>query len=107
MALLTAQSPVITGKAPTYAAPGTSNTIKYVNAPQFLIVKNTDGSPINVTVVVPGSKFGQANPDVVVAVPATTGERWIGPFDSEMAVDGVITVNISAVTGVTAALVQQ
>ncbi len=103
MALLNAQSPQITGTTPTYSAVNSSDTLKYTNAPKVLIVKNGGGGSINVTVVVPGSKYGQANPDVVVAVPAS-GERWIGPFAADMAVDGVITVNYSGTTSVTAAL---
>jgi hypothetical protein len=41
-------------------------------------VKNASGAPINVTLVVPGTvAYGQANPDPVVAVPATTGDVLI------------------------------
>ncbi len=104
MALLTAQSPVITGKTPSYGAVSSSDTLRYTNAPQFLIVKNASGGSINATVVVPGQTYGQNNPDVVVAVP-DGGERCIGPFSSAMAVEGLITVNFSGTTSVTAALV--
>lgn len=107
MALLTAQPVVITGTAPTYAAVNSTDTVQYRGQEQFLIVKNASGAPINVTLVVPGTKYGQAVADVVVAVPATTGERWIGPFQADMADgDGIITINYSATTTVTAALVQ-
>lgn len=103
MALLTAQAPAITGTAPSYTQVNSTDTVRFTNTPKVLIVKNGGGGSINVTVVVPGSTFGQANPDVVVAVPAA-GERWIGPLDSKMAVNGVITINYSGTTTVTAAL---
>lgn len=105
MALMTAQSPLHTGKQPTYGAANASDTVKWNNSAQFLIVKNGGGGSINVTVVVPGTKFGQNNPDIVVAVPAGE-ERWIGPFDQDMAdSDNLITVQYSGTTSVTSALV--
>jgi hypothetical protein len=103
MALLAAQSPRINGTNPTYTQVNSTDTVRFTNAPSVLIVKNGGGGSINVTVVVPGKRFEQDNPDVVVAVPAA-GERWIGPLDSAMAVDGIITVNYSGTTTVTAAL---
>lgn len=103
MALLTPQTPPITGATPTYSAVNSSDTIRWTNAPRMLHVKNGSGGSINVTVVVPGSRHGQANPDVVVAVGAGA-EKVISGFSSDMAVDGVITVNYSGTTTVTAAL---
>jgi len=103
MTLLTAQAPVITGIAPSFSAVTSSDTIRHTNAPKILHVKNGGGGSINVTVVVPGTKYGQQNPDVVVAVPAGA-ERLIAGFTGEMAVDGIITVNYSGTTTVTAAL---
>lgn len=107
MALIATQPVTITGTAPTYGAAAASATIKYTGGNSFLIVRNASGAPSVVTVVVPGSKHGQANPDVAVTVPATTGERWIGPFTNDMAdEDNLITVTISPITTVTVALVQ-
>lgn len=106
MALYAVQSPVITGTTPSYGAVALTDTIKYDSDDQFLIVKNASGASVNVTVVVPGTKHGQNNPDVVVAVGAA-GEKWIGPFTSDMKdADNIITVTFSAITSVTAALVQ-
>lgn len=73
-----------------------------------LHVRNGSGASINVTVVVPGNtKYGQANPDVVVAVPAGA-DRLIGPFPSDLAdpADGLVAITYSAVTTVTVAAVQ-
>lgn len=106
MALLNPQTPVITGTTPSYTAASASDTLKHTTDHSFLVVKNGGGSPDNVTVVVPGSKYGQATPDVTVAVPAA-GERWIGPFKDDMVdpTSHVITVTHSFLTSVTQALV--
>jgi hypothetical protein len=108
MALLAAQSPTATGLTPTYSLVSASDTVRYVNNRMFLLCKNTSGSANTVTVVVPGSTYGQANPDIAVTVPATTGEKWIGPLDRGM-VDtstGLITITNSApATGVSVAVV--
>lgn len=107
MALLNAQSPVITGATPTYSAASASDTLKHTTDHSFLIVRNAGGSPDTVTVVVPGTKYGQPVADVTVTVPATTGERWIGPFKDDMVdpTSKVITVTHSFTTSVTVALV--
>lgn len=107
MATFTAQYPTITGTAPTYSAVTATDKVHFVSDSSFLIVKNTSASPCTVTVVVPGSKYGQAIPDVPVTVPITTGERWIGPFKSDMCdTQGDISITFSPTTSVTAALVQ-
>lgn len=107
MALLNPQSPVITGTTPNYSLVTASDTIKFTGGKMFLIVRNTSGAPNVTTVVVPGSKYGQAVPDVAVSVPATNGERWIGPLANDMkGAQNLITVTNSApAAGVTCALV--
>lgn len=107
MALLSVQQVAITGTTPSYGAVSASDTL--VPDPRaFLIVKNAGGTSDNATVVVPGSTYGQANPDVVTAVPITTGERWIGPMVPELAdpTTGLITVTHSFTTSVTCAYVR-
>jgi len=93
MALLAVQQVGITGTTPSYAAVSASDTI-VPDDRAFLIVKNANAGADTCTVVVPGSTFGQANPDVAVNVPATTGERWIGPMVASLAdpATGLITV---------------
>lgn len=107
MALLAIQQVGITGTTPSYGAVAASDTI-VPDGRAFLIVKNAGGSIDNCVVVTPGSTFGQANPDVTVSVPATTGERWIGPMVPELAdpTTGQITVTHSFTTSVTCALVR-
>lgn len=107
MALLTTQQVGITGTTPTYGAVAASDTV-VPDDRTFLIVKNAGGSADSCVVVVPGSTYGQANPDVSVNVPATTGERWIGPLNGSLAdpTTGLITVTHSFTTSVTCALVR-
>ncbi|MEO5665513.1 MAG: hypothetical protein ABIR39_19785 [Nocardioides sp.] len=107
MALLTPQQVGITGTTPTYGAVAASDTVTPDDR-TFLIVKNAGGSPDTCTVVIPGSYLGQAIPDVAVTVPATNGERWIGPLNAA-AVDpttGLVTITHSFTTSVTCALVR-
>jgi hypothetical protein len=107
VALLSAQQAVITGTTPSYVAVAASDTI-VPDDRAFLIVKNASGSADTCTVVIPGSTYGQARPDVAITVPATTGERWIGPFTPDMAdpVTGFVTVTHSQTASVTCALVR-
>lgn len=107
MALLAIQQVGITGTTPSYGPVAASDTI-VPDGRAFLIVKNGNASPDSCVVVTPGSTFGQANPDVTVSVPATTGERWIGPMVPELAdpTTGLITVTHSVTTTVTCALVR-
>lgn len=97
MALLAAQTPTATGLNPTYATATASDSVRYVNNRMFLLCKNTSGSSNTVTVVVPGDRYGQPNPDVSVVM-ATATERWIGPLDRGMVdpATGLITVTNSA-----------
>lgn len=103
MALLTSQAPNITGSAITYAAVTSSDTVVPGNN-IYLHVRTTSNAN-NVTVVVPGSAYGQARPDVVVAM-GTSTDRIIGPLGADLAdpTTGLVTVTHSATSGVTQAL---
>lgn len=70
-------------------------------------VTNGSGSSINVTLVVPGSQYGQERPDVVQAVAAGVTRRF-GPMTADLAdpTDGQIDIICSAVTTVTVAAVR-
>lgn len=109
MALLTAQAIARTGLATAYATPTVADTFPN-DGNTFLHVKNTNGSPRDVTVsskAVPG--IGLAAADLVVTVAATTGDVMIGPFPPAAfndPVTGLVSVAYSATAGVTAAVVQ-
>jgi hypothetical protein len=108
MALLATQQIQITGPAITLtAAAGGGDTVSPSDR-TFLWVKNASGSPITVTVVVPGVYFGQNLPDSGVSVPATTGERMIGPLDQRLAdpTTQVVGITYSGVTSLTVAAVR-
>lgn len=105
MAVLTAQPIAVTGTKPTFSsAAGGGDTFR----PQkglVLAVTNGDASAKTVTLVRPGTTFGQANPDVARSVPA--GETWYLAVPREfVGTDGYISVTYSAVTSVTVALLK-
>lgn len=107
MTLLVAQQIPITGITVTLSAAGASDTV----APDeraFWRVKNASGGNITATVVVPGTTFGQANPDVAITVVATTGDQLIGPLVPALAdpATGLITLTTSAQTSITSAIVK-
>jgi hypothetical protein len=112
LASYAADAVAITGLAATYHAAASTDKLQQNDGRVVLIVKNTSGSPINCTVddgnsqtPVGASAF---NPDVVVSVPATTGERWIGPLPPSRFNDanGDVNLAFSATSGVTWAAVR-
>lgn len=103
MATLTTHSIAISGTDPAYAAASAGGDAVQPHARAHLHVKNGDASSKTVTIAVPGTtRYGQAEPDVAVVVPAG-GERVIGPLDYGLAdpTDGLVHVTYSAVTSVT------
>lgn len=112
MAALTTFALVDAGTAPSLGAVSASDTAEVGNGKNtFYVVKNASGSPVTVTIVVPGNTtYGELAPDKVISVPATTGEKWI-PLrkeyaDAAVAGVGRCTITTSAQTSVTAAVVQ-
>lgn len=108
MATLTSQKIVRTGLAPTYAAAAAGLSDKFTPGPQtFLHVKNTNGATRTVSVATVGAPI----PDLTktfaaVSLPATTGDKMIGPFPPEhfQGSDGLATITWSVDTGVTVAV---
>lgn len=103
MALLTYQAPKLSGTAVTYAAASAGGDTMGRTTSGVLRVKNGSAGVVTVTIVTPGNtQYGQADPDIPVAV-AAGAEVAIGPFPDGLAVDGVISVTYSTVTSVTVA----
>jgi hypothetical protein len=102
MALVVPQAPNIQGTAITYATPTTSETFSPGNNVYYHV--KTVGTGITTTVVVPGSTYGQANPDVAISI-GTNTDRIIGPLVSALAdpTTGLVTITHSVTTAVTAA----
>lgn len=110
MALLTAQVMARTGLAPAYGAVAASDTITpIVGSLLFLHVKNANAAADTVTIVDGGrTPAGSAASNPTVTVPASTGDRMIGPLPATLAdpTTGLITVQHSVTASVTCALVQ-
>jgi hypothetical protein len=107
LALLSTQQVTRQGLAPAYTAVAASDT--FTPGPNtFLHVKNVGGSPDTVTLVTPGSVITDVPiGDPTVSVPATTGDRMIGPIPGGIFADpttGLVTVSHSFTTSVTVAV---
>lgn len=106
MPLLTQQVISRSGLSPTYSAAVSSTTVTTGDR-SFLHVKNTNGSSMTVTLTATAQVDGQAVSDLVVTVPATTGDKMIGPISTKLfasASDGVsAAVTYSSTTNVTVA----
>ena len=110
MATLTVQNVNRVGLAPTYAA-ATGGGDKFAPTDRtWLHVKNASAGAITVTIVTPGTALPDVGiADVAVSVPATTGERLIGPFPYEFfanPADGLADITYSGVTSLTVAAVK-
>lgn len=105
MATLSYQQATVAGTAHTTQAAGASGDKVAPNDRGFVFVKNGSASPITVTVADPGeTKYGQANPDIPVAV-AAGATKLIGPLRSDLAAeeDGLVALTYSDNTDVTVA----
>jgi hypothetical protein len=107
MALLTPQQVAVTGTKLTYtAADSGGDTIASPGggSTTVLKVKNGDASAKTVTLVRPGSSYGQANPDVSKSIPAGEEHEFVVPAAFADPADGLVHVSYSAVTSVTVAV---
>lgn len=105
MALLSPQQVKATGTTVTYSTPTTTDTA-VPDDRAFWHVK-IGATATNVTLVVPGSAYGQDRPDVVLSG-LTSTERMIGPLVPDLAdpATGLVGLNVSQTTGVTTALIR-
>lgn len=97
MALLNPQQVGIPGAAvPAFNTCTATDTV-VPDERSFLEWRNTSGTINNVVVVVPGSEYGQARPDVSFSVAATTGTYRFGPMVADLAdpTTGLISVTHS------------
>ena len=107
MALLTTYSMADAGTAPTFVAAASSDTVTYA-ASVFVVYRNTNASTRTVTITVPGNtSYGQALPDPILTLGATTGELWI-PLRAlyQDSATGLVTFTLSATTNVTVSVVR-
>lgn len=106
MATLTTQSISRAGVGPTYVTPAGGGDACEVGDDIFLQVKNTSGSAVTVTLAIPSSASTYPNvvyTNTTVSVPATTGDRMIGPISAlyKDPTTGLCTITTSAQTNVT------
>jgi len=107
MATLATQVITPTGLAPTFAAAAGGGDKVTPGDSRFVEIKNVGGSPCVVTIDDPNSVTPVGaqsfNPDLSVSVPATTGDRMIGPLGARFAnqADGLVAITYSQVTSVT------
>lgn len=102
MALLTPQQIDIDGLTPAFAAASAGGDTVRPEDLSYIEVINGDTTGTVVTVVVPGSTYGQANPDVAITVAPTGGRQKIGPFPQAIAdTDGLVDLTYSKVTSLT------
>lgn len=103
MALLTRQQVVLAGTAITYSPAAAGGDTINPGDRSELRVKNGSGGAITVTIVVPGNtRWGLPEPDVTASVPA--GAEWaFGPFPTELASSGVVSITYSGTTSLTVA----
>lgn len=109
MALLTPQQVGITGTTVTFQTVAATDTA-IPDDRAFLEFQNTNAALNNVTIVVPGSDYGQPRADIgPIAVPANTGRVRFGPLVADLAdpATGLISVTSSNTgAGSTVALVR-
>ena len=102
MATLTYTTVSHLGATPTMAA-ASGGGDKIARHPSgVVVVRNGDASSKTVTVVVPGSAYGQARPDYTYVVTAGS-TAFLGPFPDDLVdpTDGLVSLTYSAVTSVT------
>lgn len=111
MATLTPQVVTRAGLGPTYAACTGGGDAAACGFDNFLHVKNASGGAITVTLAIPAGASGfssAAYTSTAVSVPATTGDRMIGPLNPQLYQDpttGLCTITYSGVTSLTVALI--
>jgi hypothetical protein len=90
-----------TGVTPTFAA-ATAGGDTFVNdGATFFEIKNT-GATTNITITAVATYGGLSLTNPSYTIPATTGERWCGPYDPTLFnSSGAVTVNYAQVTGIT------
>ena len=116
--VLTVQEISRTGLNITYVAGDQANGHSFANIRHnvFLHVKNSNAATRDVTITTPNTVDCLAIGDLVVTVPANTGDVMIGPFpgslydtidtDPDPDIDPAIFVSLSADAGITLAAVR-
>lgn len=108
MATLTVQKMLLTGVAPSFV-PVANGDVFANDGKTYIEVKDAGGTQDVVTIPAQSSCNQGTLHDSVTTVPATTGDRVIGPFDPVRFnnANGQCTVNHSFTTSVTCAVITE
>jgi len=112
LATLTTQNITRAGVAQTYGAAAGGGDGMECGANMFLQVKNGSGAPITVTLNVPAARVYEPNVAITsptVSIPATTGDKMIGPIDAATFADpttGLCSITYSGVSSLTVAAIK-
>ncbi len=108
MALLTVQKMALTGVAPSFVAVAASDTFPN-DGKTYIEVKNGNAGADTVTVTAQSTCNQGVLHDSVTSVPATTGDKVIGPFEPTRFNNssGQCTVTHSVTATVTCAVVTE
>jgi len=108
MSLRTPQVIALTGITPTLTAAEAGGD-EFVNSGRdFIHIKNGDAAAMDVTIDSQVDCNQGVDHDVVVTIPATNGEKFIGPFPKDRFNDtaGKVQITYTAVTSVTIGIVR-
>ena len=102
MATLTVQNISLAGITPSYAGAAEAGDEFLNTGDTFFQIKN-GGSEATVTIETPAKIEGIDIAEIAVVVPATTGDKMIGPFDSSIfnQTTGRVAVTYSSETSIT------
>jgi hypothetical protein len=108
MATLAVQKMLLTGVAPTFGAVAASDVFPN-DGKTYIEVKNANAGSDTVTVVAQSTCSQGVLHDSVTTVPATTGDRVIGPFEPTRFNNssGQCTVTHSVTSSVTIAVISE
>lgn len=97
------------GVAAAYITPTTTDTYTIRNNGKTMLhVKKSGANPCNVTITPAKTPGGHTLSALVVAIPANIGDKFIGPFNSDLYDDQNhdVSVTFSENTGLSVAVVQ-
>jgi hypothetical protein len=104
---LTVQTPTLAGTTPTFTSADVANGNQFLwpGKSCFIEAKNVGGSPANITIQTPAVVDGLAVADVVVSIPATSGDKIIPLVNASSFVQADGYVYIDAAAAMTIAVI--
>ena len=108
MAVLSVQEIIRAGIVPTYNAASAGGDSFPNDGGTLLHFKNTNAAARNVTIATQITVDGKAVADDVINIPATTGDKMVGPFPSGIYndVNGRVQLTYDAATNLTVAVMR-